>query len=74
MEDVELSYRLRENGSTAYLGLEALTDPRKWKRKANVRFILVIKFVAIYSIQRQLGPKRAEQLSRRLYKLYYPTA
>ncbi len=74
MEDVELSYRLRENGSTAYLGLESLTDPRKWKRKANVRFMLVIKLVASYSIQRQLGPKRAERLSRRLYKLYYPKA
>jgi len=71
MEDIELSLRLRDQGSLAYLAIESETNPSKWKRQAPLRFILVLRLVAIYSIQRLINPRKANQLSYRLYDFYY---
>ncbi|MCH6257136.1 glycosyltransferase [Puniceicoccaceae bacterium K14] len=71
MEDIELSLRLREIGPLSYLGIESQTNPGKWKKQAPLRILLVLSLVAKYLIQRSFSEERAQNLSHRLYQLYY---
>lgn len=72
MEDVESSWRVRENGEFVFLGQPCRAGHGKWTRRgwcARVR--LVMSLLGRYRMARLRGRAAAEQLSRHLYAEYY---
>lgn len=73
MEDVESSWRTRESGGFLYLGQPCRVSHQKWNSKDWLRrFELVIRLVSRYRFARLRGRDHAKQLSRELYREYYP--
>ena len=72
MEDVELSWRLRELGPTLHLGTNAISRASRWNDAPWLqRFWLVIRLFSRYRLARQLSYKRAAALVDDLYQHYY---
>jgi len=73
MEDVESSWRTRERGGFLFLGQDCPVSHQKWQREGWFRRVkLVLRLVALYRFARLRGRDQAEQLSRNLYRDYYP--
>mgnify|MGYP001579491958 CR=1 FL=1 len=72
MEDVESSWRTREQGGFLFLGQPCLVSHRKWEPKDWLkRFKLVMRLVSKYRLARMRGGLHAEELSEKLYTEYY---
>lgn len=73
MEDVESSWRIREQGTFVYLGAFSAVSAEKWIQTGWWRRIrLVFSLIARYRWARLRGPAAAEALSGELYQAYYP--
>ncbi len=72
MEDVEVSWRLMEQGRVVYIGQEWSVSAVKWKRKFTSRFRQVISLMVRYRLVRLSGRDAAADYSRKLYREYYP--
>ena len=72
MEDVESSWRTREQGGFLFLGLPCLVSHRKWNPQDWFkRFKLVMRLVSRYRWARMRSSADAEALSEQLYAEYY---
>lgn len=72
MEDVELSWRIRELGGFAFLSRPCLVSHRSWKPSEWFkRFRLVMRLVTRYRVARLSNRSKAEALSHELYQEYY---
>jgi hypothetical protein len=70
MEDVELSFRMKESGSILYLAHGVRNVPRRWKRIGYLRnMAMVIRLVALFVVKRRLGWIRDDCSD--FYRTYY---
>jgi Glycosyl transferase family 2 len=72
MEDVEVSMRLAGNGRVVYLGREWTVSASKWQRAFKKRVLLVFSLVASYQFARLRSRSCALELSKQMYREYYP--
>ena len=71
MEDVELSYRMREQGPPLYLGGGITVSARRWQRRGHLRnAFTVIRLVAAYSLRRWLHIPQEARVDA-IYRAYY---
>jgi GT2 family glycosyltransferase len=72
MEDVESSWRIREQGEFLFLGYSSEVCHRRWRAAAWLkRFALVMRLVSRYRWARLRSRSGALRLSRELYEEYY---
>ena len=72
MEDVESSWRVREQGEFLFLGYPSEVCHRRWHAAEWFRrFALVMRLVSRYRWARLRGRDKVQQLSCELYKEYY---
>jgi hypothetical protein len=72
MEDVESSWRIREQGEFLFLGYPGEVCHRRWRATGWLkRFALVMRLVTRYRVVRLSGRAEALRLSRELYHEYY---
>ena len=70
MEDVELSLRLKENGSVCFIPRGVVVSERRWEKIGFWRNIIrVVTLCLRYLIQRRLGSEDTTKAS--FYKRYY---
>ncbi len=72
MEDVEVSMRLAALGRVIYIGHEWTVSASKWQRAFKKRFLLVLSLVARYQFARLRSRSHAHELSKQMYREYYP--
>jgi len=73
MEDVESSWRIRENGNFVFVNEPCTVSYEKWIRGKRIkRIFLVMRLISKYRWARMRGKHHAEDLSRKLYAEYYP--
>lgn len=72
MEDVESSWRVREQGEFLFLGYPSEVCHRRWRATAWLqRFALVMRLVSRYRMARLRSRAEAGRLSHELYQEYY---
>jgi len=72
MEDVESSWRVREQGGFVFLNQPCQANCDKWQRSRWInRFCLVLRLVSRYRWARLRGRSHAEALSKKFYAEYY---
>ena len=72
MEDVESSWRMREQGGFVFLNQPCVVSHAKWNPQEWLkRFSLVMRIVSKYRWTRMRGRRHAEALSEELYTEYY---
>lgn len=70
MEDVELSFRMRERGDTGFVPHGVRTSTRRWKRTGYAgNFVKVIALTGLFTIRRRLGLLSAD--ASEFYRWYY---
>ena len=71
MEDVEVSWRLMDQGRIGYLGKEWVVSAEKWQGRYKARFRQVIGLMLRYRWVRRKGVEAAAEFSGILYQEYY---
>jgi glycosyltransferase involved in cell wall biosynthesis len=70
MEDVELSFVMRQHGTVVFVGGGVASSPRRWERVGyGVNFIKVAFITSLYIIRRRLGLLKGR--CEDFYRMYY---
>ena len=70
MEDIELSYRLKEKGAVLFITKGVVNSTRTWKKAGYItNFLKVISLSSFYIIRRKFGLVTKD--CRDFYRLYY---
>ncbi|MFC1476438.1 glycosyltransferase [Fibrobacterota bacterium] len=70
MEDIELSYRLKEKGALVFIPKGVINSTRKWKQTGFIaNFITIISLTSFYIIRRKFGLITKDCSD--FYRLYY---
>ncbi len=70
MEDVELAFRMKQAGTTLFLGGGVRSSVRRWERKVFAKnFVRVVHLTALFVVMRRVGLVRDQ--CRSFYRRYY---